>query len=324
MYKKFSDAEKAGIVEQYWTGQSVAALCRQYDVCRSTLYSWLKPYRQLASSEKCQYAAFTQKDYTDLKRHTEKLENILQILRQADCTPNAPLDDRLAAFDRLKGQYSDRTLCEALNISRSTYHKRIVKGDHPTVYEAHRKEVMDQIRIIHENSEQRFGADKILALLRRSGISSSKKYVLSLMHEMGLESISLRAKKDYRTLGRKQNILRRQFHADAPNKVWVSDVTCFKVNDHYLYICVILDLFSRKIVSYRISLRNSTQLITTTFRNAYTKRGEPKGLVFHSDRGSQYTSATFRKLLVALGVTRSISQAGRPHDNAVAESFFFS
>lgn len=222
MYKKFSDAEKAGIVEQYWAGQSVAALCRQYDVCRSTLYSWLKPYRRLASSEKCQFAAFTQKDYTDLKRHAEKLENILQIPRQADCTPNAPLDDRLAAFERLQGQYSARTLCEALNISRSTYHKRIIRGDRPTVYEAHRKEIMDQILAIHENSEQRFGADKILAILRRSGISSSKKYILSLMHKMGLESISVHAKRDCRALGRKQNILRRQFHADAPNKVWAA------------------------------------------------------------------------------------------------------
>ena len=139
---------------------------------------------------------------------------------------------------------------------------------------------------------------------------------------MGIESISIRSKKDWRELSKKKNVVQRQFHAEAPNIIWVSDVTCFKVNDHYLYVCMILDLFSRKIVAYRISMRNSTQLITTTFRSAFSNRGEPKGLIFHSDRGSQYTSAAFRKLLISCGVTQSFSQSGRPHDNAVAEAFF--
>lgn len=322
MYKKLKTEEKIAIVQQYWAGQSVASLCQQHGVCRSTLYSWLKPFRKLDSSSKCLYSTYTQKDYTDLKRHAEKLERILEVLRQCDCGPNSPLDDRIAAFQSLQGQYSARTLCDALNIPRSTYHKRIICGDHPTAYEAHRQEIMEQIRIIYEESEQRYGSDKILAALQQKGIRTSKKYILSLMHEMGIESIAVRAKKDYKSLGKKKNIIQRQFHADAPNMIWVSDVTCFKVNDHYLYVCVILDLFSRKVVSYRISLRNSTQLITTTFRNAFAKRGEPHGLIFHSDRGSQYTSTAFRKLLVSCGVTQSFSHSGRPHDNAVAESFF--
>ena len=322
MYNKFSNEEKSAIVQKYWAGQSVASLCQQHGVSRSTLYSWLKPFRQLDASSKCLYSKYTQKDYTDLKRHANKLERILEVLRNCDCSPNSPLEARISAFQELQNQYSARTLCDALNIPRSTYHKRIIRGEHPTAYEAHRQEIMEQIRIIFEESEQRFGSDKILAALQQKGIRTSKKYILSLMHEMGIESIAVRAKKNYKSLGKKKNIVQRQFHADAPNMIWVSDVTCFKVNDHYLYVCVILDLFSRKVVSYRISLRNSTQLITTTFRNAFAKRGEPHGLIFHSDRGSQYTSAAFRKLLVSCGVTQSFSHSGRPHDNAVAESFF--
>lgn len=322
MYNKFSDCKKSEIVQKYWNGQSVAELCREYSVSRSTLYSWLKRYRQLNASSKCLHSAFTQKDYTDLKRHTDKLEKILEILRLSNCTHNSPLDDRIEAFQKLQNQYSANALCEALNIPRSTYHKRIIKGEHPTVYDAHRKVVMEQIQLIHEESQQRFGADKIIAILRTKGINTSKKYVLSLMREMGIESISIRSKKDWRELTKKKNVVQRQFYAEAPNTIWVSDVTCFKVNDHYLYVCMILDLFSRKIVAYRISMRNSTQLITTTFRSAFSNRGEPKGLIFHSDRGSQYTSAAFRKLLISCGVTQSFSQSGRPHDNAVAEAFF--
>lgn len=85
---------------------------------------------------------------------------------------------------------------------------------------------------------------------------------------------------------------------------------------------IILDLYSRKIVGYRVSRNASTNLVTTTFRNAYQERGKPKNLIFHSDRGKQYTSGAFIQLLQANGVKQSFSATGRPHDNAVAETFF--
>lgn len=123
---------------------------------------------------------------------------------------------------------------------------------------------------------------------------------------------------------KKQNILQRQFQVNEPNKVWVSDVTCFKVNSKYLYVCAILDLFSRKVVAYRVSSQNSTYLITSTFRQAFQNRGAPQHLTFHSDQGTQYTSKAFRKLLYMNKVVQSFSKPGTPHDNAVAESFFAS
>lgn len=151
------------------------------------------------------------------------------------------------------------------------------------------------------------------------------KYVRELMQEMGLQSITQYSKRDYqkgKRLARKQNVLQRQFQADEPNRVWVSDVTCFKINDKYLYVCVILDLFSRKVVAYRVSPKNSTYLITSTFRQAYQNRNAPQSLMFHSDQGAQYTSKTFRKLLHMNKIVQSFSAPGQPHDNAVMESFF--
>lgn len=111
---------------------------------------------------------------------------------------------------------------------------------------------------------------------------------------------------------------------DTPNQVWISDVTCFKINNKYLYVCEILDLFSRKIVAHRVSPKNSTYLITSTFRQAFKNRNAPQSLMFRSDQGAQYTSKAFRKLLRMNKVVQSFSKSGQPYDNAVMESFFAS
>ena len=87
---------------------------------------------------------------------------------------------------------------------------------------------------------------------------------------------------------------------------------------------MIMDLYSRKIIAYRISLNSSTKIVSYAFRQAYESRNQPKGLIFHSDQGAQYTSLAFRNLLLSCGVEQSFSNTGRPHDNAVAEAFFAS
>ena len=121
---------------------------------------------------------------------------------------------------------------------------------------------------------------------------------------------------------RKENLLNRFFIASRPNEIWVSDVTYFSVNDKNQYICVIIDIFSRKVIAYKISRKNSTQLTRATFDIAYTSRNPTLPLIFHSDRGCNYTSKRFMKHLQDLGVQQSFSQKGNPKDNAVAESFF--
>ena len=121
-----------------------------------------------------------------------------------------------------------------------------------------------------------------------------------------------------------QYLLEQQFTAEHPNQTWVSDITYFKLNDYWLYLCIILDLFSRKIIGYRVSRNASTNLVTSTFRIAFRERDTPADLTFHSDRGKQYTSTAFTTLLQKCGVKQSFSATARPHDNAVAEAFFAS
>ena len=219
--------------------------------------------------------------------------------------------------------YSVHELCEALDVSRGTFYNHIFRRVDRSKYEEEKTQLMLKVKQIFDDSEQRYGADKIRTVLAESGLRISAKRVLSIMQELGLHSIRTDAKKVYKNqMRKKQNLLRRKFTADHPNQVWVSDITYFKIKNAWVYLCAIIDLFSRKVVGYRVSRAASTRLVTTTFRNAYAERGYPQSLTFHSDRGGQYISAAFSKLLQQYGVKQSFSASGTPLDNAVAETFF--
>lgn len=317
-----STEEKQSLVSRYHTGESVAEICADTGIARSTFYSWIKPY---SVSIKNSEHTVSQQELHKMKQRIQKLEQKVEILQKVNCTVSAPLQEKLQELAKLYGQYSVHALCETLFVSRGTFYNHIFRKKEITAYDKRRAEMKEQIKVAFDESNQRFGANKIAAVLSAQGISTSPKYVRELMQEMGLQSITQYSKRDYlkeKRLAKKQNVLQRQFQADEPNRVWVSDVTCFKINDKYLYVCIILDLFSRKVVAYRVSPKNSTYLITSTFRQAYQNRNAPQSLMFHSDQGAQYTSKTFRKLLRMNKVVQSFSAPGQPHDNAVMESFF--
>ena len=139
------------------------------------------------------------------------------------------------------------------------------------------------------------------------------------MHDMGLQSMRHRAKAIYEKEIKAKNKVNQQFQTTRPNEVWASDAT---YNSYY--ICIILDLYSRKVIAHRIALSNSTQLVKNTFKDAYETR-QPKGTgIFHSDRGCNYHSKTFCNYLKFLKVAQSFSRAYTPYDNSVVESFFSS
>ena len=120
----------------------------------------------------------------------------------------------------------------------------------------------------------------------------------------------------------KTNHLDQNFEQKAPNLVWVSDITYIKASGKWYYLCVIIDLYSRKVIAWDISAKPDADLVISVFNKAYAKRNITCGLMFHSDRGTQYTAFKFRKLLDELNVVQSFSKKGYPFDNAVAESFF--
>ena len=322
---KYSNEEKLSIVARYQQGERITALSNELAISRSTLYRWLKSFPSDSIGKPLK---FSYQEYASLQRKVEKLQNIITILKSADCLVSAPLKERLHALEPFYGKYEVHTICEALDVDRGTFYNHILRSKRGNAwFDKRRQEYCQIIRDVFDEYRQVLGAEKIRTILIQRGHQVSAEYISQLMREMGLSSVRSTAKKEYlklRETERKKNILQQQFTADQPNQRWVSDVTCFKLRDHYFYICVIIDLFSRKVIAHKISKRNSTQLITAAFKMAYEERQPPSGLIFHSDRGAQYTSHRLQQLLHKHNVEQSFSQPGKPHDNAVAESFFAS
>lgn len=319
---KFTKEEKMAFVKRYQDGETVIQICNENQIPRSTFYRWIQDYQQTVSDTG---NIITPQEFLYLKRKVKKLEDTVQILKKVSCTVSSPLQEKLKAMEVLYGQFSVHTLCEALDVPRGTFYNHIFRNKRGNTLAAKRREELKvQIQKIYDDSKQIYGTGKITAILRNQGIKTSAKYVSQIMRELGISSVSTTAKKEYQKWkkGQNRNFLQQQFCTDRPNQIWVSDITVFKFGDKYYYLCAIIDLFSRKIISYRISQNSSTQLLTKTFKQAYSERKPEKGLMFHSDRGTQYMSYAFVHLLENFGVKQSFSRTGRPHDNAVAEAFF--
>lgn len=319
---KFTKEEKMAFVKRYQEGETVIRICNENQIPRSTFYRWIQDYQQTVTDTG---TVVTPQAFQHLKRKVKKLEDTVQVLKTVDCTVSSPLQEKLKAMEALHGQFSVHTLCEALDVPRGTFYNHIFRNKRDNTLAAKRREELKvQIQKIYDDIEQIYGAGKITAILRNQGVKTSEKYVSELMKELEISSVSTTAKREYKKWekGKDRNFLRQQFHTDRPNQVWVSDITTFKFNDRYYYLCAIIDLFSRKIISYRVSQNSSTQLLTKTLKQAYSERKPEKGLMFHSDRGTQYMSYAFVHLLESFEIKQSFSRTGRPHDNAVAEAFF--
>ena len=320
MKKKYGESEKEIVLRRYNNGTSVTEIQSNTGIPRSTIYAWIKDSVDMESGKK----EMSFKSYRLLERKVERLQGIIEIMKKAGCTAHDPLEVKLPALEALQGQYSVHMLCEALDVPRGTYYNYILRNKRTNAWYAKRREELRlEIQRIYDDSRQIFGAAKICAVMKENGIRVSREMVSELMRDMGLISIRQDSKDLYDKEQRRfKNYLNQQFTATRPNEVWVSDVTCFRFNNKNYYICVILDLFSRMVVGYRVGKANSTQLVRSTFQMAYEERCPVEPLIFHTDRGSNYHSKTFCALLRSLGVTQSFSRAHIPYDNSVMEAFF--
>ncbi len=185
-------------------------------------------------------------------------------------------------------------ICDAFDIPRGTFYNHVLRNKKDnTWYAKCREELRIRIQEIYDDSNQIFGAAKIAAVMKSEGVKVSNEMVRTLMRDMGLASIRQSAKKLYEDEGRKyKNHLNQEFDVNKPNEVWVSNVTYFKYGENAYYICVVIDLFSRMVVGYKIGKTSNTQLVKSTFQIAYKSRRPDSSLIFHTDRGSIYRSKT--------------------------------
>ncbi len=321
--RHYTEEEKNAIMSRYAAGgEGVKQILAECGVPKSTFNQWLREY-DLRYGCNSKYG-FSPRNFRSILRRNDHLEDLLAVLNDSYCSPNAPLRERLNEAEKLYKNYNIHLVCEALNISRGSFYNHIKRNKREQAwYFLRREELKKEILEIFHDTSEIYGARKMTAALRQKNLTVSVHLVRELMAEMDL--ISIRVYSNYlyqKEFGKYKNYVNQLFEANAPDQIWVSDVTYFKFKENPYYICVIIDLFSRKVVAYKVGRSNSTQLVKMTFRDAYKNREPGADLTFHSDRGSNYNAQAFRKLLASLGVTQSFSRAHNPYDNAVMESFF--
>ena len=228
------------------------------------------------------------------------------------------------AIERQRGQYPLVMMCRLLEVRRSTYYAWRKRPESRRTKEDRR--LVIEIELSHKASDRTYGSPRVHEDLQEQGIRCGRKRVARLMRENGIRAKQARRFKATTDSDHNDpvapNLLDREFHVDVPDRVWVADLTYIWTREGWLYLAVILDLFSRRVVGWSMSKRITSQLTLEALSVALWSRKPSPGLLHHSDRGSQYTCGDYRDVLDEHGVLCSMSRKGDCWDNAVAESFF--
>jgi putative transposase len=226
-----------------------------------------------------------------------------------------------------RGIWAVCVLCEALGVSRSGFYAWLRRG--PSARSRRDEMLSAKIRGSFVASDRSYGARRVWHDLLATGIECGLHAIERLMRRSGLRARPRRRRLPI-DLGERStpaiaaNVLKRQFEASAANRKWVADFTYVWTAEGWLYVAAVLDLFSRRVVGWSMSAAMTAELVTDALVMAIWRRGRPRELLHHSDRGSQYTSESFQRLMAEHGVACSLSRSGNVWDNAVMESFFSS
>jgi transposase InsO family protein len=219
-------------------------------------------------------------------------------------------------------------MCRALKVSPQGYHQWHIRSPRRDERRKAEAALKDKVRMAHAKGRRTYGRVRVTQELKDDGVSVGEKRVGRLMREDGLRAKA--AKKFKATTNSKHsqpvhpNTLDRDFTATAPNQKWVGDITYIWTEEGWLYLAVVIDLFSRKVVGWSLENRMTAELVCSALRMAVKRRGRVAPTLCHFDRGSQYASDVFQALLRRCKFTCSMSRKGNCWDNAVAESFFHS
>ena len=225
-----------------------------------------------------------------------------------------------------RSEFRVEMMAVALGVTRSTYYAWKKRGESNRSKENGR--LLGRIRILHAGSHEIYGSRRITAALRNEGQLCGKNRIARLMRQASIVSrirrkfkITTHSKHSFAKAG---NLVRQNFSTDKPNRLWVSDITYIWTKEGWLYLAVILDVFSRYVVGWSMSNRLHHSLVLQAFLKALRKRDVCPGLIFHSDQGVQYACEAVKEQFQKHQIIQSMSGSGNCYDNALAESFFHS
>jgi putative transposase len=217
-----------------------------------------------------------------------------------------------------------RRMCRVLGVAASGYYA--YRTRQPSDRARENQRLLVHIRAAHRVSRETYGYRRLYHELRAQGIVCGRHRIARLMRQAGLR---VKSRRPYKITTRThpqhpvaQNVLDRDFKAEQPNRKWVADITYVATVQGWLYLATVMDLFSRQIVGWSMQPRMTTDLVKDALRMALLRRRPDAGLLHHSDRGRQFTSADYQRLLAASGIQVSMSRTGNCYDNAAMESFF--
>ena len=227
-------------------------------------------------------------------------------------------------MDQHSSTHGVQKMCRVIGASRSGYYRWKIQPQSKRQQE--NEKILIEIKESHKNSRRAYGSPRITVELRAKGMKCGENRVALLMKTHGI--VGKATKKFKATTNSKhalpvaENLLKQNFAAEKPNTAWVSDITYVWTSEGWLYLAVILDLFSRQVVGWAMSDRLTAGVVVKALYQAIGRRHPSSGCILHSDRGIQYASTDFRDVLSAYGFIQSMSRKGNCYDNAVAESFF--
>ncbi|MBK0353840.1 IS3 family transposase, partial [Leclercia adecarboxylata] len=320
--KRYPEEFKIEAVKQVVDrGYSVASVATRLDITTHSLYAWIKKYGPDSSANKEQSDA--QAEIRRLQKELKRVTDERDIFKKSRGVLRKAVRLRYAFIRDNTCCWPVRLLCRVLDVHPSGFYAWL-QQPHSQRHQADLR-LTGQIKQFWLESGCIYGYRKIHLDLRDSGQQCGVNRVWRLMKRVGIKAQvgyrSPRARKGEASIV-SPNRLQRQFNPDAPDKRWVTDITYIRTHEGWLYLAVVVDLFSRKIIGWSMQSRMTKDIVLNALLMAVWRRNPQKQVLVHSDQGSQYTSHEWQSFLKSHGLEGSMSRRGNCHDNAVAESFF--
>ncbi|MBD3727744.1 MAG: IS3 family transposase [Moraxella osloensis] len=311
---------------------AIQAIAPKFGCTPETLRSWHQkhlakqnPVTVTTESQAARIAEL-EREIKELKQANEIIRKAAGFFRPGGARPQTEV--MIKFIDDEKDNYGVESICRILPIAPSTYYRIKDEQENPEKQSRRKqsdKHLIEQIKQIWQDSGCRYGIRKVWHKIKQDGLPKLGRCTVErLMRKLGIQGV-WRGKGKTTTKQRDDqdkpsDLVKRNFTADAPNKLWVADFTYIKTKTGWVYTAFVIDVFKRVIVGWKVSARMDTQLVLDALNQALDARGRPSGVIHHSDKGSQYLSIKYGERLKQSGLAASVGTKGDSYDNALAES----
>ncbi|WP_408064733.1 IS3 family transposase [Yersinia pseudotuberculosis] len=304
----------------------VAKAARELGLHDSQLYAWRSKQRQQGSTSEREQQLATEN--ARLKRQLAERDEELAIPPKGGHLLRQTPEVKYGFIHQHQAAFSVKSLARVLRVSRSGWYAWLKRRQSPSPRQMRRQQCDERVAQAFIQAKQRYGAPRLTQELREAGHGWNRKTVAASLRCQGLRARAARKFKattnSRHNLPVAPNLLQQDFSATGPDQKYVGDITYLWTEEGWLYLAVVIDLYSRRVVGWSMSERMTAELACNTLKMALWRRKMPRGVIVHSDRGSQYCSHDYQGVIKDNGLICSMSAKGCCYDNACAESFFHS